>query len=138
MANCQAGMFLAYISPLGRALADKRLYLPESWTSDNGRCAAAGVPADRSRYRSKTELALEMVERALGRGHLRAGWVAADDAFGISPSFREGLAALEMNYVLDVPSGFTVWPVEPEWTSPAYRGRGGPPKPKLVDGQSGP
>ena len=135
VANCQAGMFLAYVSPLGRALADKRLYLPESWTSDQGRCAAAGVPADRSRYRSNTELALEMVERALGRGHLRAGGVAADDAFGMSPSFREGLAALGMNYVQDVPAGFTVRPVEPEWTSPAYRGRGGPPKPKLVDGQ---
>ena len=32
VANCQAGMFLAYVSPLGRALVDKRLYLPESWT----------------------------------------------------------------------------------------------------------
>ena len=44
VANCQAGMFLAYVSPLGRALVDKRLYLPGSWTSDPGRCAAAGVP----------------------------------------------------------------------------------------------
>ena len=78
---------------------------------------------------------MEMVERALERGHLTAGWVAADDAFGMSPSFRENLAALGMNYVLDVPAGFTVWPVDPEWASPAYRGRGGPPKPKLVDGQ---
>ena len=42
VANCQAGMFLAYVSPLGRALVDKRLYLPESWTSDDARCAAAG------------------------------------------------------------------------------------------------
>ena len=30
----EAGMFLAYVSPLGRALVDKGLYLPESWTSD--------------------------------------------------------------------------------------------------------
>ena len=37
VANCQAGMFLAYVSPLGRALVDKRLYLPESWTSDDAR-----------------------------------------------------------------------------------------------------
>ena len=55
-----------------------------------------------------------MVERALERGHLNAGWVAADHAFGISPSFREYLASLGMRYVLDVPAGFTVWPVEPE------------------------
>ena len=34
---------LAYVSPLGRALVDKRLYLPESWTSDKDRCEAAGV-----------------------------------------------------------------------------------------------
>ena len=72
VANCQAGMFLAYVSPLGRALVDKRLYLPESWTSDKGRCAAAGVPEERRSYRSKTGLALDMLERALERGHLRA------------------------------------------------------------------
>ena len=47
MASCQAGMFLAYVSPLGRALVDKRLYLPESWTSDKDRCEAAGVPEER-------------------------------------------------------------------------------------------
>ena len=40
VANCQAGMFLAYVSPLGRALVDKGLYLPESWTSDKDRCGS--------------------------------------------------------------------------------------------------
>ena len=29
VASCQAGMFLAYVSPLGRALVDKRLYLKD-------------------------------------------------------------------------------------------------------------
>ena len=124
VANCQAGMFLAYVSPLGRALVDKRLYLPESWTSDTDRCAAAGVPEESRNYRSKTKLALEMLARALERGHLKAGWVAGDDAFGMSPSFREGLAALGMWYVLDVPAGFTVWLPEPAWTGPEYQGIG--------------
>ena len=135
VANCQAGMFLAYVSPLGRALVDKRLYLPESWTSEPGRCAAAGVPEHRRNYRSKTELALEMLARALELGHLRAEWVAGDDAFGMSPSFREGLANLGMWYVLDVPGGTTAWPMEPAWTSPEYQGSGRPRKPRLVDGQ---
>ena len=135
VANCQAGMFLAYVSPLGRALVDKRLYLPESWTSDEDRCAAAGIPGERRSYRSKTDLALELLERAIVLGHLGAGWVAADDAFGMSPSFRDGLETLGMHYVLDVPANFTVWPTEPEWTSPPYPGRGGPRKPRLRDGQ---
>ena len=140
VANCQAGMFLAYVSPLGRALVDKRLYLPQVWASDDARCAAAGVPEERRSYHSKTELALEILARALERGHLIAGWVAGDDAFGMSPSFREGLAALGMWYVLDVPGGTTVWPMEPSWTSPDYPGNshpgfGRPRKPSLVDGQ---
>ena len=135
VANCQAGMFLAYVSLQGRALVDKRLYLPESWTSDTDRCAAAGVPEESRNYRSKTKLALEMLARALERGHLKAGWVAGDDAFGMSPSFREGLAALGMRYVLDVPGGTTVWPLEPAWTSPEYQGIGRPRKPRLKGGQ---
>ena len=140
VANCQAGMFLAYVSPLGRALVDKRLYLPQVWASDDVRCAAAGVPAKRRSYRSKTELALEMLAQATELGHLEAGWVAGDDAFGMSPSFREGLAALGMRYVLHVPGGTTAWPLEPGWTSPEYPGNshpgfGRPRKPRLRDGQ---
>ena len=135
VANCQAGMFLAYVSPLGRALVDKRLYLPESWTKDLERCAEAGVPEEWRGYRSKTELALELLKRAVDLGHLKAGWIAADDAFGMSPSLREGLAALGMKYVLDVPAGFTVWPVEPQWTVAEYQGFGRPRKPRLVGGQ---
>ena len=135
VANCQAGMFLACVSPLGRALVDKGLYLPQSWTSDPGRCAGAGVPEARRGYRSKTELALELLERALQLGHLEAGWVAGDDAFGMSPFFRDGLAALGMRYVLDVPGSTPVWPLEPEWTSPEYQGCGRPRKPKLGNGQ---
>ena len=53
----------------------------------------------------------------------------------MSPSFREGLAALGTRYVLDVPGGTTVWPLEPVWTSPEYQGFGRPLRPKLRVGQ---
>ena len=135
IANCQAGVFLAHVGPEGRALADKRLYLPEEWTSDADRCASAGVPADHREYRTKTELALEMLTQAQARGHLNARWVAGDSAFGMSPSFRDGLAATGMWYVLDVRADMTVWPLEPAWSNPDYQGFGRPRKPRLVDGQ---
>ena len=66
-----------------------------------------------------------MLGRVLERGHLRAGWVAGDDAFGMSPSFRVGLAA-QADVVRagrsrrPPPSG----PLEPAWTSAAYQGFG--------------
>ena len=135
IANCQAGVFLAHVGPRGRALVDKRLYLPKAWSSDACRCAAAGVPEDRRSYRSKTGLALEMLKQARARGCLSAGWAAGDDAFGMSPAFRDGLAAQGTQYVLDVRPDMTVWPLEPVWIEPAYQGFGRPRQPKLRRGQ---
>ena len=86
-------MFSAYVSPLGRDLVDKRLYLRERWTSEIGRCSVAGVPEERRGYRSKTELALDMPERAWERR----------DVFGMSPPFRDGLEAKGMPNVKDAP-----------------------------------
>ena len=55
--NCQLGVVLAYASPKGRALVDRELYLPKSWTDDPDRCREAGVPDD-AEPAFKTELAL--------------------------------------------------------------------------------
>ena len=82
-------------------------------------------------YRGKTDLALEMLEQAQARGHLKAQWVTGDSAFGMSPTLRERLTAAGMWYVLDVRPDMTVWPLEPTWTSPPYQGNGRPRKPKL-------
>ena len=135
IANCQAGVFLAQVGPRGRALVDKRLYLPEEWTGDGERCATAGVPANRRECQSKTELAMDMLECAQARGHLSAQWVASDSAFGMSPTLREGLASAGMYYVLDVRPDMTVWPLEPTWTDPPYQGNGRPRKPRPRRGE---
>ena len=130
IANCQAGVFLAHVGPRGRALVDKRLYLPKEWTGDWERCQAAGVPTERWEYLSKTELALEMLERAQARGYLKTQWVAGDSAFGMSPALREGLSVAGLWYVLDARPDMTVWPLESTWTHPQYQGRGQPRKSK--------
>ena len=93
------------------------------------------MPEDRREYQSKTALALEMLERAQARGHLEAQWVAGDSAFGMSPTFRDGLAAAGMRYVPDVRPDMTVWPLEPAWTGLPYQGNGRPRKPRLRGGQ---
>src|SRR5262249_56821978 len=40
--NCQVGIYLGYVARREHALVDVRLYLPEDWTKDRARCAAAG------------------------------------------------------------------------------------------------
>jgi SRSO17 transposase len=132
VANCQAGIFLAYASPRGRALVDKRLFLPQEWAHDPARCAEAGVPDAAREFQSKTQIAWALLRRARAWGHLSAGWVTGDDHFGQSPSFREAVAAAGWLYVLEVPSDFPVWPAKPTWEQPRYRGVGRPPQPRPV------
>src|SRR3954447_10686443 len=73
--NCQIGVFLAYATPAGRTFIDRELYLPRTWIEDRARCAEARIGAD-VEFRTKPELALAMLSRALDAG-VPAGWVAA-------------------------------------------------------------
>ena len=96
--NCQVGVFLAYAGSRGRALVDRELYLPASWTSDRDRCRAAGVPEEVG-FATKPALALGMLGRAYDAGVL-TGWVTADEAYGQNAAFRDWLSARGVPFVL--------------------------------------
>ncbi|MEV4417056.1 IS701 family transposase [Catellatospora sp. NPDC049609] len=98
--NSQIGVFLAYVSPRGRALIDRRLYLPRAWSDDERRCEAAGVP-DEALFATKPELALAMIDAAVAAA-VPAGWFTADEAYGLDPVLRAGLRERGMAYVLAV------------------------------------
>jgi SRSO17 transposase len=98
--NAQVAVYLAYAAPAGSAFIDRALYLPRSWTSDPGRCAAAGVPAG-TVFATKPALAREMIGRALDAG-TPAGWAAADEVYGQDPQLRAELARRGLGYVLAV------------------------------------
>ncbi|MFI9276092.1 IS701 family transposase [Kitasatospora sp. NPDC052896] len=97
--NSQIGVFLAYASDRGRALIDRRLYLPErTWCADDERRSLAGVP-DAVGFATKARLALEMIAAALDAG-LSTSWVTGDEVYGQDPDLRAGLEARGIGYVL--------------------------------------
>jgi SRSO17 transposase len=98
--NSQVGVFLSYASPRGRALIDRRVYLPKSWTDDRSRCTAAGIPAE-VKFATKPELALDMITDAVAAG-MPASWVASDELYGNNGAFRAGVAKQGVGYVLAV------------------------------------
>ena len=104
--NCQLGVFCAYVTGKGRALIDRELYLPRSWTEDRDRCREAAVPDD-VEFATKTELARQMLGRALDAG-VPAAWVTADEAYGKDHKFRAWLEARRVGYVVAVPSSQAV------------------------------
>ncbi|MEU9794673.1 IS701 family transposase [Streptomyces sparsogenes] len=105
--NCQIGVFAAYTTTLGRALADRELYLPKTWTEDRERCRAVKVPDERV-FATKGELARHIVLRSLA-SPLPIAWVTADATYGQESRFRQLLEQSGVGYVLAVPkSQFTV------------------------------
>jgi SRSO17 transposase len=110
--NCQVGVFLSYCSPRGHTLCDRRLFLPQAWTEDRARCEAAGVPAGVI-FRTKPELAAEMVEAAVRSG-MPCRWVTGDALYGNSPTLARTLRELPIWYVLDVSSEAYAWSTQPQ------------------------
>ncbi len=79
--NCQIGVFAAYVSRHGHAFIDRALYLPEAWTDDPKRMAAAHVLAGTG-FATKPVIAATMIERAIAAG-VPFAWVAADSVYGV-------------------------------------------------------
>ena len=85
-------------------------------------------------FRTKTELALEMVQAAAMAG-TPFRWVGGDSVYGDSPTFAQGLRALDKWYVLDTSSDARVWLKRPRMRKTGTVGaRGGRPvtKPKAI------
>jgi SRSO17 transposase len=67
-----------------------RLFLPDSWTSNLSRLKRARVPVKHRTARSKPEIALAEIDRAMA-ANVRFGCVLADAGYGLSAPFRQGL-----------------------------------------------
>jgi SRSO17 transposase len=98
--NAQVSTFLAYATTKGRALIDRQLYLPKSWTGDRDRCRAAAVPDD-VQFATKLTHARQMLARALDAG-VPAAWVTADEFYGNHRGLRRDLHSRGLGYVLAV------------------------------------
>jgi SRSO17 transposase len=98
--NAQVAVYLAYASRGGHALVDRELYLPRSWADDPDRRTEAGVPEE-VEFATKPALAMAMIARAIEAG-LPAGWVTADEVYGIDPDLRARLETLGLGYVLGI------------------------------------
>jgi SRSO17 transposase len=98
--NSQVAVFMTYAGRRGHTLIDRRLYLPASWTDDRDRARAAGVP-DQIGFCKRWELAADMITAAVEAG-VPARWVAADEAYGNSGTYRARLRELGLGYVLAV------------------------------------
>jgi SRSO17 transposase len=115
VANAQVGVYLGYASRKGHSFLDGRLFLPEPWFASEYQelRQACGVPPEQG-YQTKPEIGLELLQNALQRGALPFQWVAADELYGDSPHFRDGIAALHKWFFVEVRCTTGLWLERPE------------------------
>ncbi len=125
VANGQVGVYLGYASRKGYSLVEGRLFLPEEWfeADQAERRRACGVP-EHLVHQTKPEMGLDLLHQAVQRGTLPFQWVAADELYGDSPAFRDGINALGKWYFTEIKQTALVWRTQPKVCVPTWKGRG--------------
>lgn len=95
--NCQIGVSLVATTKQWQIPLDFELYLPEVWMEDSERRRRAKIPENLS-FRTKEDLSLGMIDRALEDGLPRPKIILADAAYGRSAAFRTAIRQHKIHY----------------------------------------
>jgi SRSO17 transposase len=110
--NGQVAVCASLASGQHSTLIDIRLYLPAEWCADDKRCQEARIPKAQRHFRTKTQLALEMVrhQRTLGTNF---DIVSMDSGYGSDAGFLRGLDTAGETYVAEVHCDQFIWDAHP-------------------------
>jgi SRSO17 transposase len=123
--NCQVGVFASLCNGSGSTLLDYRLFLPKEWIDDPQRCNKAKIPEERRVFKTKLELAFDMIESANSRG-VDFGWVATDAFYGRDSKLLYKLDDCTIKFLADIPCSHTVYLDDPKPYRPRRRNKIGP------------
>jgi SRSO17 transposase len=124
VANCQVAVSLHWSSAEASCPLSWRLYLPKAWLEDAARAAEVRLP-EGTVYRTKTELALELIDQMLAWDVPRLP-VVADSFYGNDFGFRQALRQRQLSYAVQVESSTVVWTQDPHLPLPAPKKTGRP------------
>ena len=109
-ANCQSGVFVSYVTAAAHVLVESRLYMPECWFDEDHRQRREDcqVPPDLT-FKTKPQLAAEILKEVIGSGLFPAQWITCDCSFGRDSGFLASLPPGYL-YLAEVPCTQKVWP----------------------------
>ncbi len=122
--NCQVAVFGSLCWNNLSSLVQTRLYLPKEWTSDIHRLDKCGVPEENRTYKSKIDLAWDIIDYLWNDKKVKFGWVNLDAFYGRDQSLLEKMDKSGITYVADVPMDLKLYPKDFELIIPSNpRGR---------------
>jgi SRSO17 transposase len=134
--NCQSGVFIGYTSLKGYGLLTSKLYMPKSWFTEEYRDRREyNLVPDALVFRTKPEIAAELIRKIDETNLFPAKWIGADATFGSDWAFLDALPQ-DKYYFAAIKSNARVVVAQPQVGLPSYSGHGRrPTKPRLMRGK---
>ena len=120
--NSQVGVYVILANDRYATLIGQRLFLPQKWTEDARRCDKAGVPKDARKFKTKPQLAFDLVDEAIANG-VQFDWIGGDGLYGHSYELSKGLDERSRFFVLDAHKDELVYLQKPVFSIPTKTGK---------------
>lgn len=88
--NCQLGVFVVQVGPLGYFPLAARLYLPATWLKENAESAEKGIPEEFRQGASKVEIALALIDELRQNGSATRP-ISGESGYLNDSDFTDGL-----------------------------------------------
>jgi len=126
--NSQVGVFVGYSGPKGYGLISTQLFMPKKWFGeDYAQLRQDCAVPDELNFRTKPQIALDLVHKIEESGLFKAKWIGMDCLYGNSKEFLDAISD-KYWYLADVHNNTLVWRTQPTFKVPEYKGKGPHPK----------
>lgn len=133
--NCQVSVAGFLTDFRQGSLVDMRLYLPHSWSDAPLRMRAGGIPSEQHTYRSKLQIADDLIAEQITNG-IEFDWVVADGFYG-DLWLAARIGEQEKYFLLEVSSNRKIYLQEPVLCLPEKKGSRGRPFTRKQPDQAG-
>lgn len=124
IANSQVAVVACLNTSDFASMVDARLYLPEDWVSDQLRCDEAGIPEEYRVFKTKIEIAYDIILHQMELG-VQFDYVGADGYYGNDTHFASKIDKLGLLYMLDIHSDQPIYLEKPELVVPKRKSKRG-------------
>jgi SRSO17 transposase len=111
-------------------MVDARLFLTEDWCNDPDRCNEAGIPDKNRVFKTKLELALDIIGQQIENG-VSFDYIGGDGYYGNDASLARAIDQMGYIYMLDIHSDQKIFTLQPDLVIPKRKSAKGPSPKKL-------
>ena len=125
ISNSQVAVFACLSNGDFASMIDARLYLPEQWCDDPLRCSEAGIPEQARVFKTKLELATQIIEQQVENG-ISFDYIGGDGYYGNDANLARAIDQMGYLYMLDIHSDQKIHLDQPELFLPQRKSTKGP------------